>query len=162
VKLLIAMRSGCALMLFPALIVLHGCASYESRLMADQLTVDKISSGQASIGAIYVHKSTAGIDIAGKVELKRAMIGDPPGHMLVTVIDPDGKVLYTARTRYYRYGKPIKESAIFNFSLTIPLSPPKGSILRLMDEAPLRKSSSEDRRKFAGSANFGCCHFDWL
>ena len=141
-KLLIAMRSRCAMMLFPALIVLHGCASYKSRLMADQLTVDKISSGQASIGAVYVHKSAAGIDIVGKVKLKKAMMGDPPDHMLVTVIDPDGKVLYTTQTRYYRYGKPIKESALFNFSLTIPLSPPKGSILRLMDEALPRMSSA--------------------
>jgi hypothetical protein len=135
-KLLIAARGYCALLLLLAVSMLHGCASDGSRIVADQLRIDKISSGQVSIGPVYARKTDGGMDVAGKVKLKRAMMGDPPYHMGVTIIDPEGKLLYSAYTHYYRYGKPTKESDTFKFSLTIPLKPPKGSIIRLVNEAP--------------------------
>jgi len=134
-KLLIILSRYRAPMLVLALSILHGCATNGPRITADQLTIDKISSDQVNIGTVYAYKTAEGIDIVGEVKLNRRMVGDPPYHMGVMIIDSEGKVLYTAYTHYYRYGKPTKESDTFKFSLIIPLTPPKGSIVRLVSEA---------------------------
>ena len=123
------------LILALALSVLYGCAPGGSLIRGDQLTIDKISSDRASIGAVYVRNAAEGIDVFGKVTFKKAIIGIPPDHVVVTITDRDGKIFYTGDTHYYRYGKPIKQSDTFNFSLAIPLTPPKGSIMRLVNES---------------------------
>lgn len=135
-KRLISIRRNWVLVMLAALSMLHGCASHGLLIGDHQLTVDKISSERADIGEVYARKSGGGIDVVGKVKFKEAMIGTPPDHIVVTVIDPDGKVLYTTHVGYYRYGRPTKQSDSFNFSLTIPLAPPKESTLRLVNEAP--------------------------
>jgi len=124
--------------------LLHGCASNMPLIEADQLTIDKISSDKLDIGAVYVRKSDEGIDIAGKVKFRKAMIGTPPGHIDVTIIDPSGEVLHKTHTHYYHNGSPTKKHDTFNFSLSIPLTPPKGSILRLEHDAA---SQSSDRAR---------------
>lgn len=135
-KRLITIRRHCVLMLLTALSMLHGCASHGPLIGEHQLAIDKISSERADIGEVYARKSGGGIDVVGKVKFKEAMIATPPDHIVVTVIDPDGKMLYTTHVGYYRYGRPTKQSDSFNFSLTIPVAPPKGSTLRLVNEAP--------------------------
>lgn len=120
--------------------LLYGCAYNGPLIGTDQLTIDKISSDEMEIRAVYVRKSDEGIDITGKVRFRRAMIGTPPGHIDVTIIDPDGKVLYRTHTHYYRNGSPTKKSDTFNFSSSIPLTPPRGSTLRLEHDAASRSS----------------------
>jgi hypothetical protein len=134
-KFLIAASRHSVLIMILVSGVLYGCATGGPVVGADQLTVDKISSDEANIGAVYVRKTAVGIDITGKVKFTKAMIGTPPGGVVITIIDPTGKVLYTSHTGYYRYGKPVKPSATFRFSLTIPLVAPAGSIVRLVTEA---------------------------
>jgi hypothetical protein len=85
-----------------------------------------------SIDRVYVNKVEHGVSIGGKVKFATSMFGSPPGYMEISVIAPGGNVLYKAHADYYRYGKPIRESDTFDFSLTIPLMPPKGSTVRLM------------------------------
>jgi hypothetical protein len=86
---------------------------------------------------VYFRKTDDGIDIVGKVKFTQGLMGAPPGQVVVTIIDSDQKVLYKASTHYYRYGKPTKESDTANFSLTIPLMPPRGSNMRLTQSASL-------------------------
>ena len=99
---------------------------------AHQLTLEKLASKQVSIDRVYVNKVEHGVSIGGKVKFATSMFGSPPGYMEISVIAPGGNVLYKAHADYYRYGKPIRESDTFDFSLTIPLMPPKGSTVRLM------------------------------
>lgn len=127
--------------------LLYGCASNKPLIGADQLTIDKISSDEMEIRAVYVRKSDDGIDITGKVKFQRAMIGTPPGHIDVTISDPSGKVLYKTHTHYYRNGRPTRKYDTFNFSSTIPLTPPKGSTLRLVHDAASQSSIGRDRHE---------------
>lgn len=114
---------------------------------ADQLTIDKITSDEINIGAVCVHDNSKGIDITGKVKFRSAMVGIPSGHINITIILPEGKVLYRARTHHYRNGSPTKHSDTFNFSLTISLIPPKGSVLRLEHHASSQSSIRRDRHE---------------
>jgi hypothetical protein len=68
------------------------------------------------------------------VKFKRAALGLPRDSLLVTVVGPTGKVLYTTHTNYYRYGKPIKKSDTFSFAMRISVMMPKGSTVRLVND----------------------------
>ena len=137
VKIPIVMRPHCALTLLLASSILCSCASSGAMVGAGELTIDKLSSAHADIGAIYARKTGEGIDLAGKVKFKRAVLGVPRDRLLVTVVAPTGRVLYTTYTNYYRYGKPSKKSNTFNFAMSIPVIIPKGSTLRLVNDGSL-------------------------
>ena len=126
----------CAPILLTASGVLHGCVSQGSLMGDDQLIIKKIVSDQARIAAVYARNTGVGVNIVGQVKFQNEMMGNPPGFIVVTIINPAGEVLYKACSHYYRSGTPVKPSDIFNFSLTIPLSPPKESIAQLTDEEP--------------------------
>jgi hypothetical protein len=132
-KFQILSRRECELILFLGLSLLGGCASRGSVMGTEQLTIDKIPGGQASILDVYARNTAEGIDLVGKVQFKNAMLGTPSDDLGITIIDPAGKVLYTGYTRYYRYGKPTKKSDIFRFSTTIPLPVPRRSVVRLVN-----------------------------
>jgi len=136
-KIPIAMRQHCALILFLISSMLYGCASSGAMVGAGQLTIDRVSSDHADIGTIYARKTGEGIDLAGKVKFKRAVLGVPRDRLLVTVVGPTGRVLYTTYTNYYRYGKPMKKSDSFSFAMSIPVNMPKGSTVRLMNDESL-------------------------
>jgi hypothetical protein len=141
-KLPIVTRSYCAIILFLATGMLSACASRGPIVGADQLIIDRISSDHVNFGEIYARETDKGIDVVGKATFTKSMMGVPPDHIAVTIIDPNGKVLYTARARYYRYGKPTKEANTFSFSLSIPLTAPKGSSVKLENDAALHRSST--------------------
>ena len=101
---------------------------------AGHLTIVRLSSDHADIGTVYARKSGESIDLAGKVKFKRAVLGIPRDSLLVTVVGPTGKVLYTTHANYYRYGKPIKKSDTFSFAMSIPVMTPKGSTVRLVND----------------------------
>jgi hypothetical protein len=129
------MNRRCAASLFLVSIMLYGCASNSPPIATDQWTIEKVTSEQTDIDSITVRKADNGIVIAGTIRFAHRMMGSPAGYMEVTILDPDGKVLYTAQSGYYRYGRPVKESDAFNFSLKIPAEPPKGGIVRLVHHA---------------------------
>jgi hypothetical protein len=111
---------------------ISGCASSSSFIATHQITIKKVSPEQTHIDNVFMRKADKGITVGGTVTFARSIMGVPPGSMEVTILVPDGKVLYNARSDYYRYGNPIRESNTFNFSLTIPVTLPKGSILELV------------------------------
>jgi len=71
----IAVRQHCALILFLVTSLLYGCASSGAMMGAGQLTIDKIASDHADIGTVYARKTRKGVDLAGKVKFKRAIMG---------------------------------------------------------------------------------------
>jgi hypothetical protein len=137
VKIPMVMRPHSALILLLASSILCGCASGGAMAGTGELTIDKLSSDHADIGTIYARKSGEGIDLAGKVKFKRAVLGVPRDRLLVTVVAPTGRVLYTTYTNYYRYGKPSKKSDTFSFAMSIPVIMPKGSTVRLVNDGSL-------------------------
>ena len=130
----IAVRQYCTLILFLVTSLLYGCASSGAMMDAGRLTIDKVVSDHADIGTVYIHKTREGVDLAGKVKFKRAVMGVSRDRLHITVIGPTGKLLYATYTNYYRYGKPIKKSDMFNFAMMIPVNMPKGSIVRLEND----------------------------
>lgn len=134
-RVLISMNRHCAPILFLISSMLYGCASNSPLIVTDQWTIEKVPSEQTDIDSIYVRKADNGIVIAGTVRFAHRMMGSPAGYMEVTILDPDGKVLYTAQSGYYRYGRPVKASDTFNFALKIPAEPPRGSTVRLVHHA---------------------------
>lgn len=125
VALIVALISG----------LLYGCAANKPLIGRDQLSIDKISSDNVAIGDTYVRKSDGSIDITGKVNFRWATAGTPPGHVDIRITGPDGKELYKAAAHYYRNGSPTKRADTFNFSLNVPLIPPKGSTMQLEHHA---------------------------
>jgi hypothetical protein len=133
-KILIAARQHCGLILFLVSSMLSGCASSGAMVRAGQMSIDRLSSDHADIGTVYARKTNEGIDLAGKVKFKRAVLGVPRDRLLVTVVGPTGRVLYSTYTNYYRYGKPSKKSDTFNFAMSIPVNMPKGGTVRLVND----------------------------
>ena len=120
----------------PALIlsVLVGCVSTGNLIEDRQLTIDKVHSDTLRISYVFAQNTDEGIEIAGTVRFDRAMVGTPRDHMVVTIIDPDGKELYTARTHYVHDGRPTKRSHAYKFSLVVSQSIPEGSVIRLRND----------------------------
>ena len=114
--------------------ILNGCVTSTPVAIMDHLTIDKISSDKMSIDDVYIRKADEGTNIGGTVKYRMRMIGAPSDHLVVTIIDPNGKILYSAHTRYYRHGNPTRTEDTFNFSLTIPLTTPDGSTIRLSND----------------------------
>jgi hypothetical protein len=135
-KFIVTLRH-CALILYLSSSALCGCAWPGPIIGADRLHIERISSDRVNIGAVYARKIGNSIGIFGEVTFKESLFGFPSDHIVVKIIDPGGKVLYTARTHYYRNGKPTKERDNFNFSLTIPLTAPNGSVMRLESDPSL-------------------------
>jgi len=111
---------------------ISGCASSSSFIATHQITIKKVSPKQTHIHNVFMRKADQNIIVGGTMTFARSMLGAPHGYMEATILLPDGKVLYNARSGYYRYGNPIRKSNRFNFSLAIPLTLPKGSILELV------------------------------
>ena len=109
-----------------------GCASSRSLLGTAYVSIKKIPSENTKIGGVYVRKVDGGVTIGGTVTFRQTRITLPFSYMEVTILAPDGKVLYKAHSDYYRYGRPTKATDTFNFSSKIPLVPPKGSTVQLM------------------------------
>ena len=117
-----------------ALVVVVSCASTGNLIEDRQLTIDKAHSDNLRINYVFAQNTDEGIEIAGTVRFNRAMVGTPRDHMVVTIIDPDGKELYTARTRYVHYGRATKQSHTYKFSLVVARNIPEGSVIRLTND----------------------------
>ena len=117
-----------------ALVVLASCASTGNFIEDRQLTIDKAHSDRLHISYVFARNTDEGIEITGIVRFNWAMVGTPRDRMVVTIIDPDGKELYTARTRYVHYGRATTRSNAYKFSLVVPQSIPEGSVIRLKND----------------------------
>lgn len=107
--------------------LLYGCGPLAEPY---QLAIDKIPSDRMSIVGVNVGKDGEFINIKGKAKFNKGMFSTPLDHLVVTIVDPNDKVLYTTCIRYYRHGKPTRKRDTFYFSLTIPLMVPAGNIVR--------------------------------
>ena len=113
------------------LMVFNGCASGESLVGPNQISVEKHSSEMLTIKSVYIHRTVAGIEVNGEVLLATKIMGDPPDIIVITLINPAGKVLNTSDTQLYRNGRATKPTNVFKFSLTIPIVAPRGSVLKV-------------------------------
>lgn len=117
-----------------ALLLLVSCASTGNLIEDRQLTIDKARSDKLHISYVFARNTDEGIEIAGIVRFNKAMVGTPRDHMVVTIIDPDGKELYTARTHYVHFGRASTRSYAYKFSLVVTQSIPEGSVIRLKND----------------------------
>ena len=113
-----------------------GCASNRALIKSDHLHIKKIPSDNMQFGYIYVGDENGKTEIYGSARFNNRILGIPSDHLLVTIIDPDGKELYSVRSQYYHNGKLERQSDMFSFLITIPDLIPKGSTIQLEDEKP--------------------------
>jgi hypothetical protein len=118
-------------MMFLATCVLYSCASGRSFIDREHLIIKKIPSDNMRIVYVYADNDNGETKITGKVRFNKGMIGTPSDHLAVTIFDPGGNRLYSARTGYHRIGNLNRVLDPFRISLTIPEIIPNGSTIRL-------------------------------
>ena len=112
-------------------LMFYRCVSGESLLGPNQISVEKHSSEKLTIKSVYIRRSVVGIEVNGEVLLATKIKGNPPDIMVITLIDPTGKILKTADARLYHNGLVTKPVDNYEFSLTIPIVAPRGSVLKV-------------------------------
>ncbi len=116
------------LVLFPA------CASISRDRVGAHIAVERMPSADARISKVYLRRDGKGLAISGELRppgMKRSIL---PGHMLIEIIGPDGKMIKQAKSHYYRVGKINKKMQKYTFSVILPKVPPAGSTIRLRYE----------------------------
>jgi len=94
-------------------------------------------SAYAKISQVYLRRDAKGISIAGELRPKGMKRALPPGHIVIEIIGPEGEMIKQTKTHYHRVGKINKKMQRYSFSVTMPTTPPQGSIIRLRyDDTP--------------------------
>ncbi len=114
-----------------------GCTAIKSsRDIVEGIHFERIDSNAASITHIYLHRRAPdGMDLHGELKRKLAGRGQIPGHLHITLIDPQGQILKEANVDYKRHNA---QSNHAHFSIPLPVSLETGSTIRITHMAAER------------------------
>lgn len=129
------MRGHLVLLLVAASV--SGCATRGQDLVRDRtVTVESISSPRATVRRVTVEQRGPDMEIRGELSRRWPGRGSIPGHVDMSLIGPDGTVLWEASLGYWRWS--IKSrTAVFHVKPRLE-QPPPGSTLRVRHHnAPL-------------------------
>ena len=108
--------------------VLAGCATYTDPVREGGLSIERVSSQRAVVGYVYVRDESGKYRVRGTVKKRFLSRGPIPGHVHITLIDPDGEILSDTPVRYMRKSA---KSRSADFHLELGPEPPTGSTLRV-------------------------------
>ncbi len=115
---------------------ISGCAAIQSsRDIVKGVNFERIDSNAASISHLYLHRTPEGMDLHGELKRKLAGRGAIPGHLHVTLIDPQGQMLKEADIDYKRHNA---QSNHAHFSIPLPMTLETGSSIRITHMASER------------------------
>lgn len=111
--------------LFIAAITLFGATACSTTSLVKEennITIERVDSKGASISHAYLIHSGDKLSLRGEVKRRSTGRGPIPGHLHITLIDPQGKVIKEADIGYMR--RSVKSSiASFNTKLPVDLAP---------------------------------------
>lgn len=111
--------------LFVAIIALFGATACSTTSLVKEkndITIERVDSKRASISHAYLSRTGDQISLRGEVKRRFTGRGPIPGHLHITLIDPQGKVIKEADIGYMR--RNVKSSiATFNTKLPVDLTP---------------------------------------
>ncbi len=108
--------------------VLAGCATGKDLVRNGTLKVERIDSNRARLSSVYVRQEGEGIYVRGTLTKRSAGRSPIPGHVHITVFDPEGDVLGDTRTSYERTSGKARSA---RFYVRIPIELSNGSTLRV-------------------------------
>jgi len=117
--------------LFIAIIALFGATACSTTSLVKEnqdITIERIDSKGASISHAYLAGTGDQLSLRGEVKRRFTGRGPIPGHLHITLIDPQGTVIKEADIGYMR--RNIK-SSIANFNTKLPVDLAPGSTVQI-------------------------------
>ncbi|MDH5302194.1 MAG: hypothetical protein OEW58_12625 [Gammaproteobacteria bacterium] len=102
-----------------------------TKLVKDEnkITIERVDSNTANISHVYLKHSDGQLLLRGEVKPHQSSRRTPiPGHLHITLIDPQGKMLKEADISYMR--RSVNSSKAF-FSTELPVDLPPGSTIKI-------------------------------
>jgi hypothetical protein len=117
-----------------AFALLTGCTSMEWNPEDHHVSIETISSEHAEISEVSIRKVEKGVTVFGEVSPSRLAQEIQSGHVNIAVIAPHDVTMFEVNASYYRIGKLFKNPQLYSLSVVIPVTPPKGSKIRIKVE----------------------------
>lgn len=121
-------RTGVAML---SLILLAGCSSMQWSPDAHLVSVENVLPRTVEMSKFDIYREGEGIEISGELASRFVPSGFREGHISLEIIGQDGVVLAENSTDLHRVGKMLKKPQRYSFSGSIPIVPPKGSMIRV-------------------------------
>ncbi len=117
-----------ALFALTLIIATTSCTTSNLVKQNENITIERVDSKAAAINHAYITRTKDGLSLHGELKRDLAGRGPIPGHLHITLIDPQGKVLKETDIGYMR--RNVKSSiATYHTKLPIDLLP--GSKVRI-------------------------------
>ena len=125
-------------------LVITGCAANQQKeyLGQNNITIERVDSKRAFIGAINVTEADEGIEIRGDLQRRTNLRGPIPGHMDIELIYDDGQIISKSYTEYSRRNNTTRTA---EFKLKLDTAPKENYIVRVAHHYPQ-------------SSVYNCCH----
>ena len=114
--LIIGLSSACAGM------------SNKNAVTNDNLNIKNVNSSAATVNLVNIESTAEGTMIRGQLRRKYSAKTAIPGHLDITITDPNGKVQYSGQVGYMRVNR---NSAYSRFSLALDEAVAKGSTVTI-------------------------------
>ncbi len=119
------------LAIFIACIAMIGCTAKGVNLVDKGIvSIEKVPTSDIYVSAAYVYQDGDELVISGKVKHRHAH-RKSGGHVDITILDPEGKIIMEVTTSYLPRIIRSKGSREARFSVRLPFIPPKGSTVRV-------------------------------
>jgi hypothetical protein len=125
-------------------ILLGGCATTARNPISDTLTVERVSIPDAQLWRAEVTDTAGanGITVSGELLPRWYLAASPKGHVDIEIIAPD-KTILQSHCASYRTEHLSRKQRRYLFRVSIPMVPPKHSIVRVTPHAAALCNPSE-------------------
>jgi len=109
------------------LLSVNACTSNSVKSEHD-IKIERVDSSKANIRHAYLFESDGQMTLRGTLERRLSGRGPVPGHLHITLLNPQGKVLKEADISYMRKHR---KSSISRFSTKLPMKLIPGSTIKI-------------------------------
>jgi len=128
---------------------ISACAGIQSsRDIVEGVNFEFINSDTASITNVYLHRTPEGMNLHGELQRKSKARGPIPGHLHVSLLDSQGKLIKSADVDYKRHNKQSNHS---HFSIALPIKMESGSTIQIT-HASSERNDLADHPKWLDTA----------
>jgi len=109
-------------------VAMPACVSLGTDLIENKyVSIERVKTNKTRIGSVYVHQTDNGIRISARL---RRWTHNRRGAVDIEVISPSGEVL---AFKHVTYSTQTRRGRLSRFTTQIPITPPKGSRVRIRD-----------------------------
>lgn len=117
-----------ALFALTLIMLLASCTTSSLIKQDENITIERVDSRAAAINHAYITRTKDGLSLHGELKRDLAGRGPIPGHLHITLVNPQGKVIKETDIGYMRRNV---KSAIATFHAKLPIDLLPGSTVRI-------------------------------